>query len=139
MDYIQDIAVERLKKVIDGEQGGISKSVNWQGGGSFVYCELLENSQKLINEVQKADESNIAQVKNKVFSDDKIIPYITESELKQADNEFNILSLEDKKKILIKLIDKNKLYINYDDMNDQSYNIPENDKKFSDSFYKGGH
>ncbi|WP_432749013.1 site-specific DNA-methyltransferase [Mycoplasmopsis bovis] len=67
MDYIQDIAVERLKKVIDGEQGGISKSVNWQGGGSFVYCELLENSQKLINEVQKADESNIVQVKNKVF------------------------------------------------------------------------
>ncbi|QLI75511.1 site-specific DNA-methyltransferase [Mycoplasmopsis bovis] len=139
MDYIQDIAVERLKKVIDGEQGGISKSVNWQGGGSFVYCELLENSQKLINEVQKADESNIAQVKNKVFSDDKIIPYITTSELKQADNEFNILSLEDKKKILIKLIDKNKLYINYDDMNDQSYNISENGKKFSDSFYKGGH
>ncbi len=92
MDYIQDIAVERLKKVIDGEQGGISKSVNWQGGGSFVYCELLENSQKLINEVQKADESNIVQVKNKVFSDDKIIPYITTSELKQANNEFNILT-----------------------------------------------
>ncbi len=31
MDYIQDITVERLKKVIDGEQGGISKFVNWQG------------------------------------------------------------------------------------------------------------
>ncbi|WP_280124927.1 hypothetical protein [Mycoplasmopsis bovis] len=46
---------------------------------------------------------------------------------------------KDKKKILIKLIDKNKLYINYDDMNDQSYNISENDKEFSDSFYKGGH
>ena len=38
MDYIEDITVERMKKVIDGEQGGISKSVNWQGGGSFVYC-----------------------------------------------------------------------------------------------------
>src|SRR5690606_16016443 len=40
MDYIETVAVERLKKVIDGEQGGISKSVNWQGGGSFVYLEL---------------------------------------------------------------------------------------------------
>ena len=29
MDYIQDITVERMKKVIDGEQGGISKDVNW--------------------------------------------------------------------------------------------------------------
>lgn len=42
MDYIEDVSVERLKKVIDGEQGGISKAVNWQGGGSFVYAELKE-------------------------------------------------------------------------------------------------
>jgi len=42
MDYIEDIAVERIKKVIEGEQGGISKAVEWQGGGSFVYAELKE-------------------------------------------------------------------------------------------------
>lgn len=40
MDYIETIAVERMKKVCEGEQGGISKAVNWQGGGSFVYAEL---------------------------------------------------------------------------------------------------
>ena len=34
MDYIKTVSVERLKKVIAGEQGGISKDVNWQGGGS---------------------------------------------------------------------------------------------------------
>jgi len=32
----------RLKKVIDGEQGGISKSVNWQGGGGFTFYQLGE-------------------------------------------------------------------------------------------------
>ena len=42
MDYIENIAVERLKKVIDGEQGGISKSINWQGGGDFIYFELAK-------------------------------------------------------------------------------------------------
>ncbi|MGJ0371291.1 site-specific DNA-methyltransferase [Aliarcobacter cryaerophilus] len=42
MDYIEDIAVERLKKVIDGEQGGISKALNWKGGGDFVYAELKQ-------------------------------------------------------------------------------------------------
>lgn len=42
MDYIEDIAVERLKKVIDGEQGGISKAVNWKGGGDFIYVELKQ-------------------------------------------------------------------------------------------------
>jgi len=32
--------VKRLKKVIDGEQGGISKSINWQGGGGFRFYTL---------------------------------------------------------------------------------------------------
>jgi adenine-specific DNA-methyltransferase len=34
--------VPRLQKVIDGEQGGISKSVNWQGGGGFHFYRLGE-------------------------------------------------------------------------------------------------
>ena len=30
----------RLQKVIDGEQGGISQAVNWQGGGGFRFMRL---------------------------------------------------------------------------------------------------
>jgi adenine-specific DNA-methyltransferase len=30
----------RLQKVIDGEQGGISQDVTWQGGGGFRFCTL---------------------------------------------------------------------------------------------------
>src|SRR5699024_3646893 len=41
MDYINTVSVPRLQKVIEGEQGGISKDVDWQGGGSFVYVELM--------------------------------------------------------------------------------------------------
>ncbi|WFQ91326.1 site-specific DNA-methyltransferase [Mycoplasma feriruminatoris] len=137
MDYIQDISVERLKKVIDGEQGGISKSVNWQGEGSFVYCELLENAQQLIKEIQKSDETSILEIKNKVFNDERIIPYLTTNELEQTQKEFDNLSLEDKKKVLIRIIDKNKLYINYSEIDDENYNIDQNDKDFSKSFYKG--
>ena len=33
--------IPRLKKVIDGEdQGGITKAVNWKGGGGFRYYRL---------------------------------------------------------------------------------------------------
>jgi adenine-specific DNA-methyltransferase len=42
MDYIQDISVQRLENVINGEQSGISKVVNWQGGGDFIYAELKQ-------------------------------------------------------------------------------------------------
>lgn len=34
--------VPRLKKVVDGEQGGISKAVGWQGGGGFRFYHLGE-------------------------------------------------------------------------------------------------
>ena len=32
----------RIDNVIDGEQGGISKEVNWQGGGGYKFYELAE-------------------------------------------------------------------------------------------------
>ena len=32
--------VPRLKKVIDGEQGGVSEAVGWQGGGGFRFLRL---------------------------------------------------------------------------------------------------
>lgn len=40
-NHISDIIIPRLSKVIEGEQGGISKAVNWEGGGTyFVDYEL---------------------------------------------------------------------------------------------------
>jgi adenine-specific DNA-methyltransferase len=54
MDYIETVSVERLKKVIAGEQGGISKDVNWSGGGSFVYAELKNDAQDFKNAILEA-------------------------------------------------------------------------------------
>ena len=54
MEYIKTVSVPRLQKVIEGEQGGISKEVNWQGGGSFVYAELYELNQKYVRQIQEA-------------------------------------------------------------------------------------
>ena len=136
MDYIEDIAVERLKKVIDGEQTGISKIVNWQGGGSFVYCELKENGQKLIDSVLSSDGESIDEIKEKIFSDDRIVPYITKQELEKVDKDFLNLKLEEKKKILMDLVDKNKLYINYSDIDNEEYDISKEEKQFNNSFYK---
>lgn len=39
-DHAVTHCVPRLQKVIDGEQGGISKSVDWQGGGGFRFYRL---------------------------------------------------------------------------------------------------
>jgi adenine-specific DNA-methyltransferase len=39
-DHAVTHCVPRLKKVIEGEEGGISKAVNWKGGGGFRFYKL---------------------------------------------------------------------------------------------------
>ena len=136
MDYIETVSVERLKKVIEGEQTGISKMVAWNGGGSFVYCELLEDAATLIDRIRLVDDESINNIKSLIYSDDRIISYILKEELLAIDNNFNSLNLEEKKKVLIKLINKNKLYVNYSDIEDEEMFVKVEDKNFTKSFYE---
>lgn len=139
MNYINNLTVQRLKNVISGDKSGISTlvDVNWQGGGTFVYCELLEDSQRLIDMIISANEDTIQGIKETVYHSEQIVPYILTSDLKKADKAFSELTLEDKKEVLIGLIDKNKLYVNYSSIDDDEYEVSEEDKAFSKSFYEG--
>lgn len=135
LDKHIDIMTRRLQKVIEGEQSGISKRNSWTGGGSFVYCELKENAQKLIDEITQSDETNINTIKEKIYSDERIVSYISKTELELGENEFEELSLDEKKQVLISLVDKNKLYVNLSDIDDSELEISEEEKKFTESFY----
>jgi len=39
-EHAKTHCVPRMQKVVDGEQGGISKTVNWKGGGGFKFYTL---------------------------------------------------------------------------------------------------
>jgi adenine-specific DNA-methyltransferase len=39
-DHAVTHCLPRLRKVVDGEQGGISQAVGWQGGGGFRFVQL---------------------------------------------------------------------------------------------------
>lgn len=41
-EHARTHCLPRLQKVIEGEQGGISQTVSWQGGGGFRFCTLGE-------------------------------------------------------------------------------------------------
>ena len=41
-EHAETHCIPRLQKVIEGEQGGISQAVNWQGGGGFRFLRLGE-------------------------------------------------------------------------------------------------
>lgn len=131
-----DIELDRLQKVIDGYGFGISKDVNWQGGGSFVYCELLEDNQSLIYELEQAQDSNsIKFILDKATQNGKIVHSVLPSDLKRTEDEFESLSLDEQKKVVLELLDKNKLYINLSDMEDEDASVSDADKAFTKSFY----
>lgn len=39
-EHVRTFAQPRLRKVVDGEQGGVSQAVGWQGGGGFRFYRL---------------------------------------------------------------------------------------------------
>ena len=134
MDYIETVSVERLKKVIEGEQGGISKDVEWQGGGSFVYCELKNDAQHFLNKVENALSSEeLVELLEKVKKS-SFLSYRVDAK-KLHKEEFNNLSLFEQKQLLVELIDQNNLYVNYSDINDVDNNISEKEKQLNTIFY----
>ena len=136
MDYIENITVERMKKVIAGEQGGISKDVSWQGGGEFVYCELKNDAEEFKNNVidSKSTEELIELLnfaKQSSFLSYRIEPK------KLKEKEFLELSFAEQKQLLLEIIDQNSLYINFSDIDDDTYGISEDEKKLNKEFYGG--
>ncbi len=136
MDYIERLAVERLKNVIAGEKGGVSADVNWHGGGSFVYCELAKLNQKYADRIQTAtDEDTLVQIWAEMQETGFISSNVNPKNIDMKAADFKDLSLDDKKKLLMELLDLNQLYINYCDIDDETFAVSDVDKTFTKSFY----
>lgn len=137
MDYINTISVPRLQKVMEGEQGGISKDVDWQGGGSFVYAELMEKSKGYLDSVLQAENTDSLKQIYQLMLENVDLDF--RADLEQVQEMLNdTISLEDKKRLLVKVIDKNQLYYNYSEIDDANVRelISDNDYAFNQSFYK---
>ena len=136
MDYIETLAVERLKKVIAGEQGGVSSSVNWQGGGSFIYCELKQLNAVYADRIQVATtKEELDGLRKEIEATGFISCKVSIEQIDKNVAEFMALSIDDQKRFLMELLDKNLLYVNLCDMDDTEFGVSEADKAFTKSFY----
>ncbi|EJC29048.1 DNA methylase family protein [Helicobacter pylori Hp H-5b] len=134
MDYIETITKERLKKVIEGEQGGISKKCGFKGGGSFVYVELKEVNSGIKKQILNAKSASECL---KIFND------LNERFLKRADGkmdeihseEFQNLDLNEQKRICCASLDSNEDYLNLGDIDEDAWEIDEITKKYNEIFY----
>ncbi len=136
MDYVETLTVERLKKVIGGEQGGISQKIDWKGGGSFVYCELAKQNQKFVDAIESAtDDSTLNEIYRQMIETGFISHKVDPAQIDSTADEFGALSLNDRKKFLMALLDKNLLYVNLCDLDDAEFAVADADKQFTRNFY----
>ncbi|MDN6327663.1 MAG: site-specific DNA-methyltransferase, partial [Alkalibacterium sp.] len=137
MEYIEDITIKRLKRVIAGEDVGISKDVDWNGGGSFVYSELLSLNDEYVKDIQASKNEEDVEKVLSTMKESAYLNFKVDLEKVSSRKEgYKRLSLEEKKKVLIKVLDMNQLYLSYSEMEDEQYEISEDVKAFNHSFYQ---
>ena len=137
MDYINTLDVPRLQKVISGEQGGVSDSVGWQGGGSFVYCELAKANDEFVEKIQAASTTESLKAIWEQMKETGYLNYkidIATIDANAAD--FEALCIDNQKRFLIECLDKNLLYVPFSDIDSEEYTISDEDKRLTKEFYK---
>ena len=129
--------VERLKKVIAGDQFGISKSVNWQGGGDFIYCELVQYNQACIDKIQAAQSSDeLVELWQGIAENSFLNWYVNAEKPQEAVDDFTAIGdLEAQKHLLVELLDKNQLYVNLSEIEDADFAVSEEDRVLNREFY----
>ena len=139
MDYGKNDSVVRLCNVINGDKSGASKGLNWQGGGSFVYCELSKYNQNFIDEIEEEKTTDELLVIWKRMQETGFLSYqIKAKDINIDADEFKDLSIDDQKRFLIECLDKNLLYIPFSEIDNEEYNISDEDKRLTREFYKKG-
>ncbi len=140
MNYVEEISVPRLKEVIYGEQNGISKEINWQGGGEFIYCELAKWNEQAKEEIQNAKDLP-ALVKlfdtlyEKYFLNYNVKIKDFKDKIVKEEN-FKKLTLAQQKKMFLTMLDLNQMYVQESEMSDKKFGISKEDQKLTKEFYQ---
>ena len=118
------------------EQSGISKDVNWQGGGSFIYAELMEKNQGYLKDLQKSKTvQELMEVYKRMKENADVDFRLDLEKFEEELNNFN--SLDERRRELIRILDKNQLYYNYANIDDENVRdlVSDNDYEFNKIFY----
>jgi len=159
LSYGKNDSVYRLKEVIgeretnslleeyaNFDKTGISESetVNWQGGGDFIYCELMKYNEAYMDKIQKAKTSKELEKIWKDIAKNSFLNWYVNPEMPdEAVKDFCAIGrteggLEKQKKLLAELLNKNQLYVNLSEIDDVDFKISKADKELNREFYGEG-
>lgn len=131
MHYVETVTRERVRKVIEQNSSG-----------DFIYCELMKYNEAYMEKIQAAESPEELVIIWKDIAENSFLNWYVNPEMpKEAVNDFITIGktengLEKQKKLLAELLNKNQLYyVNFSEIDDEDFNVSEEDKKLNQSFY----
>lgn len=134
------LSKNRLRKVVNGDKSGISKLVNWQGGGSFIYAELAKNNETAKERIAACNSLEdllqlFEELNTRYFLDYNVrIKDFKENVVKEE--VFINLSLARQKELFKRMLDNNQLYVNLSEVEDARYKLSEDAIRLTKDFYQ---
>ena len=126
MDYVENVTVKRMEKVIEK-----------QDGGDFIYCEMKAYNEVFMERIQSAESTEqLLEIWREMPRKSILNWYINPKAPEQAEEEFiKIDDLDKQKQELMKQLDKNQLYVNLSEIADETYGVSESDKQLNTDFH----
>jgi len=135
-DQMTDLVVKRLEMVAQGEKGGISESIDWNGGGEFAYYSFDKNKKEEVvppdnipqTKIKRSREAEYHQLNFYDLFDQYAYDPIVENDIvREGMPEYDVTHMIDSSKnCLISLVKKD----NFEQYLDQSAKIYYTGKKF---------
>ena len=127
------VCKERLEKVI-AQEGILS--------GNFISCELRQYNQVYMDKIQAAQSSEELVTLWQDIAENSFLSWYVNPELPtEAVDDFIKIGkgedgLEKQKKLLAELLDKNQLYVHLSEIEDEDFDVSEEDKALNKQFYE---
>ena len=126
MDYVENVTVPRVKKVMKKENIG-----------DFVYCELMPYNQAFMDKIQSAHSSEALVALWRDIAENAFLNWYVNPEMPEdAINDFIAIGdVEKQRHLLAELLDKNQLYVNLSEIEDADFEVSAEDKVLNKAFY----
>lgn len=136
LDYVEDVTIERVNKVMKANE---DKSV------SFIYFELMKYNEAYIDRIQNASShKELVRIWKNIAKNSFLNWYVNPEIPGNAIKYFEEIGKsengsEKQKRLLCELLNKNQLYVNLSEIEDAQFNVGDEDKSLNRAFYQETH
>lgn len=140
MDYMETKLKNRMIETVKGTHNSVlSKSVNWKGGGDFIYCELAKWNEQAKEKIQNAkDLAALVKLFDTLYEKYFLNYNIKIKDFKEKiinEENFKKLSLDEQKRMFLTMLDLNQMYVLESEMKSEEFGISAEDQKLTKKFY----